>query len=90
VTDTERAEAELDRDKRRWTIRRRITYVAMFLNVFIVVFYMFSSFLITKEQIDTLKEFNSIAITVIGGNFSVVLAYFGLNSYEDSHKHKRG
>jgi hypothetical protein len=51
---------------------------------------MFSSFLITKEQIDTLKEFNSIAIAVIGGNFSVVLAYFGLNSYEDSHKQKRG
>ena len=86
MTERERLEAELDRDRKRWTIRRRITYVSMFTNVFIVIFYMFSSFMIGSDQLASLKEFNSISITIIGGNFSVILAYFGLNSYEDSRK----
>jgi len=33
-----------------------------------------------------LKEFNSIAIAIIGGNFSVIIAYYGLNTYEESKK----
>ena len=86
MTDLERIEAELERDKKRWTVRRRITLSVVFSNFTIILFYMLSAFILKPEQVEMLREFNSIAITIIGGNFSVILAYYGLNSYEDTHK----
>ena len=86
MTTEERIQAELDRDKRRWQIRRRITLSCVFANFAIILFYMITPFLLHSSQIDMLREFNSIAITLIGGNFSVILAYFGLNSYEQTHQ----
>lgn len=86
MTSQERIQAELDRDRKRWQIRRRITLSCVFANLSIILFYMITPFLLHPSQIDMLREFNSIAITLIGGNFSVILAYFGLNTYETSHK----
>ena len=86
MTERERIEAELERDKKRWTVRRRITLSVVFSNFAIILFYMLSAFILKPEQVEMLREFNSIAITIIGGNFSVILAYYGLNSYEDTHK----
>jgi len=86
MTELERIHAELDRDRKRWTIRRRITITCVLLNAWIIAFYMFTVFFLDQSQSEMLKDFNSISITIIGGNFSVVLAYFGLNTYEDNHK----
>lgn len=86
MTERERIEAELERDKKRWTVRRRITLSATFSNFAIILFYMLSAFILRPDQVEMLREFNSIAITIVGGNFSVILAYFGLNTYETSYK----
>ena len=40
MTTEERIQAELDRDKRRWQIRRRITLSCVFANFAIILFYM--------------------------------------------------
>lgn len=86
MTERERIEAELERDKKKWTIRRRITISCVLLNTFIIFFYMLSPLFIDNSNLEVLREFNSIAITIIGGNFSIILAYFGLNTYETTTK----
>jgi len=82
----ERDSAELERDKARWKVRRRITLSCVAMNVLIIAFYILSVFTLDSTQTDMLKEFNSIAIAIIGGNFSVIIAYYGLNTYEESKK----
>lgn len=88
MTVEERYEAELERDKKKWTIRRRITLSCVLLNAFIIFFYMLSPVFIDNNNLEVLREFNSIAITIIGGNFSIILAYFGLNTYEQTSNRK--
>ena len=82
----ERNFAELERDKARWRVRRRITLTCVALNIIIIMFYILTVFTLEPTQASILKEFNSIAISIIGGNFSIILAYFGFNTYEDSKK----
>ena len=47
---------------------------------------MLSVFFLQESQAGMLEQFNSIAITIIGGNFSIILGYFGLATYDDSSK----
>ena len=77
---TDRMRAELERDKRRWTIRRRLTLAAFMFNCTIVVAILFMIFI--NRSIESLADFNGIVITVLGGNFGMIMAYYGLNTIE--------
>ena len=77
----ERELAELKRDEIRSVTRRRIVKVSVGYNIIIGLFYMFASFFLEPSQADILKDFNSIAITILGGNFSLIGAYFALNKF---------
>ena len=81
----EREIAEFERDKKRWTVRRRISITAFLYTLFIGIFYLITPFLLSSEQVNTLQQFNSILIALIGFNSSIVMLYLGAVTYADSH-----
>ena len=83
MTTEERSRLELERDYKRWNVRRRITISCVITNTTIILFYMLSAFFLDPSQAEVLQQFNSIAITIIGGNFSIILGYLGLATYDD-------
>lgn len=85
MTDQERIQAELERDKKRWTVRRRISITAFVYTLFIGIFYLISPYILNIEQIQSLQQFNSIIIALIGFNSSIVMLYLGAATYADSH-----
>lgn len=76
----DRARAELERDKRRWTVRRRLTIGAFMFNCAILLSIIFMIFI--NQSIESLADFNGVVITVLGGNFGMIMAYYGLNTFE--------
>ena len=81
----ERELAEFERDKKRWTVRRRISITAFIYTLFIGVFYLITPFILSSEQVHVLQQFNSILIALIGFNSSIVMLYLGAVTYADSH-----
>lgn len=83
--DLERNKAELQRDKNKWRIRRRLALTSFMLTLMICVYYLLSPFFLTVEQATILRDFNSIVLTLVGTFISVVLAYIGAVTYSDNH-----
>ena len=81
----ERELAEFERDRKRWTVRRRISITAFTFTLVVGLFYMLAPFILNFEQTTVLKEFNSIIIALIGFNSSIVMLYLGAATYSDSH-----
>ena len=76
----DRMRAELERDKRRWVVRRRLTISAFIFNCGIVAAIL--AMIFTGSTISSLSDFNGLIITVVGGNFGMIMAYYGLNTIE--------
>lgn len=83
--EVERMNAELERDIKRWRVRRRLAIAAFVVVVVIAAFYMIAPTILPTPSITNLKEFNSITITVIGFCSSIVMLYIGAATYSDSH-----
>lgn len=86
MTELERFQAELDRDKKRWTVRRRISISAFVYTLLIGIFYSIIPLFLSNEQIQSLQQFNSIIIALIGFNSSIVMLYLGAATYADKHE----
>ena len=80
----ERAEAEFQRDRRKWRIRRRFAISSFFQLTALTLFYVFGPFFMSPEQATTFAEFNSIIITLIGFHTGLVMLYMGAVTYSDS------
>lgn len=79
----------LNRDKKKWTIRRRIT-IASFISILLFgIYYATVGLYSSLEQIKNISEFNGITITIIGALISIIMAYFGTVYMEDKFKLKK-
>lgn len=76
---SEREDFELDRDKTKWLIKTRLTLVSVLVIFFTLCFYLIvPAFYLDTEQVSSLKEFNSITITLVGAFVSIILAFIGV------------
>lgn len=83
--DKARLEFELERDRKKWRIRRRISVAAFVSNLVAGTLFYLVPWVYNSDQLLILREFNSIAIALIGTNSSIVLLYLGAATYSDSH-----
>lgn len=80
-------EVENDRLTRmRWRVRRRITITSFIIICIVTIFILVSPFIMSSDQAQILSEFNSILVTLIGFNSSVVMFYIGASTYDDNQK----
>lgn len=83
MTDRDRLLAELERDKRKWTVRRRISITSFVCLVICLVYYMLIPFVLTQDQAKYMADFNSIIITLVGAFTGIVMVYIGAATYSD-------
>lgn len=81
---TEKMKDEFIRTRVRWIIRRRLALSAFIYNLVVGLLYFIIIFFLDKSQADMLKDFNSIMISIIGANFSIVMLYIGAVTYSDT------
>lgn len=80
-----RLKLELDRDRHKWKIRRRLAISSFLMNCVLGLLFVFAPFLFDSvEKVKALVDFNSIIIAVIGSNSSIILLYIGAVTYSDS------
>lgn len=80
----QRMKAELERDKQKWSTRRKLAVWAFIVNTVIGFSYLIlSTKFLGSSSVDSLKEFNSIIITLIGSNSTIILAYIGAAAITD-------
>lgn len=80
----QRMKAELERDKQKWSTRRKLAVLAFTVNTIIGFSYLvLSTKFLGSSSVDSLKEFNSIIITLIGSNSTVILAYIGAGAISE-------
>jgi predicted ABC-type exoprotein transport system permease subunit len=79
-----REEAEFQRDRRKWRIRRRFAISSFVQLVLLTLFYIIAPFCMTADQAQTFAEFNSIIITLIGFHTGLVMLYMGAVTYNES------
>ena len=82
--ERKRSELELDRDNKKWKIRRRLAISAFVLNNLLGLIYLLFSGLLNSEIVKNLSDFNTIVITLMGSNSSIILLYIGAATYSDS------
>lgn len=81
-----RLRSELIRDKLKWKVRRRISITAFSFNILLGIAYFALIFILDNNQAEMLKEFNSVIISIVGSNFSIVMLYIGAVTYSDNHQ----
>lgn len=81
--ENERLSAELERDKHKWKIRRRIAITSFLLLIVSLVFYFATPKLFSADEAKILAEFNSIVITIISAFVGIILTYYGTVAYTD-------
>jgi ABC-type Fe3+ transport system permease subunit len=84
--ENERYSSELERDRRKWQVRRRMAIASFIALVLFAVYYAVIGWFVTGEQAEAISSFNSIVIAVIGALTSLVLGYFGSVLIEDNLK----
>ena len=84
MTNREREEAELLRDRMKWRIRRRFAISSFVQLTILTLFYFIGPYFMTIEQAKTFSEFNSIVITLIGFHTGLVMLYMGAVTYAES------
>ena len=82
---------ELRRDESKWNTRMLFAKYSFLLNVIITLFFLFVPIFLTSSQVQNINDFNSIIITLIGFNSSIILAFIGAQSWvqksnEDSYR----
>ena len=81
----DRLESELNRDKVKWRIRRRLAISSFYITAVICVYYLASPFFLVDNQAKMLADFNAVILTLVGTFISVVLVYIGATTYIESH-----
>jgi len=81
-----REQAEFERDKRKWRIRRRFAITSFICLVLLSVFYVIGPFFMSTEQAEVFSQFNPIIITLIGFFTSIVTLYMGAVTYAENKK----
>jgi DMSO/TMAO reductase YedYZ heme-binding membrane subunit len=88
--ESERFKDELDRDVKKWRIRRRMSITAFIYLLSVSVVYFYAGFTLSKEQMNVLTLTNPIQITIIGACVSMILTYFGTSYLDDKNKMEQG
>lgn len=76
-SENERFIAELDRDKKRWTVRRRIAVTAFIALLTFGIYYSLVGLFIDEIQAKAISEFNGIVVAIVGALTSLLLGYYG-------------
>ena len=84
--DQERALTELERDRLKWIIRRRMAVSSFVALVVFGIYYALIGVFVSFDQAKTMAEFNSIVVSVIGALVSVLLGYYGTSYLFDKDK----
>lgn len=86
--NSERLQSELNRDKLKWKVRRSLALVAFTYNLIVGLLYFIFVFFLNNDQATMLKDYNSVIISIIGANFSIVMLYIGAVTYSDTLENK--
>lgn len=78
--------AELDRDRRKWRVRRRIAVASFVALLAFGFYYALVGMFISQQQAQSISEFNGIVVAIVGALTSVLLGYYGTAYLEDAHK----
>ena|SRR5690554_6712764 len=81
-----REQAEFERDRRKWRIRRRFAISSFIQLICMTLFYLIAPYHMTIEQAKVFAEFNSIVITLIGFHTGIVMVYMGAVTYSEQIK----
>lgn len=81
--ENERAIHELDRDRAKWRVRRRMAVSSFVALVLFGVYYALVGLFIDSTTASTVSEFNSIVVSVIGALTSLLLGYYGTAYFSD-------
>lgn len=79
----QRFEAELERDKRKWRVRRRMAVTSFFSLLVILLMYYCTPLIYSTEQAAILEQFNPIIITIVSALVGIILTYYGTVAYSD-------
>jgi len=82
-SENERFIAELDRDKKRWTVRRRIAVSSFIALLTFGIYYSLVGLFIDEIQAKAVAEFNGIVVAVVGALTSLLLGYYGTAYLDD-------
>lgn len=80
------AALEVDKDRLKWIIRRRMAIASFAALLCCGVYYSAIGLFITMDQAKTMAEFNSIVVTIVGALISLLLGYFGTSYLFDKDK----
>lgn len=92
MTDSEieskrvRLNFEIEMESIKWRVRRRVCISSFIINTLLGLLYFVIPLILNESQLSSLKEFNSIIITLIGSNSSIILMYYGSVTYSDTMK----
>lgn len=84
--DQERALTELERDRLKWIIRRRMAVCSFIALIVCGIYYALIGVFISMDQAKTMAEFNSIVVSIIGALVSLLLGYYGTSYLFDKDK----
>lgn len=70
-------------NKDRWKNRRAMTWIAVAHLILFIPVYLLALAFLDPSTVKLLSEFNGIAITILGVDASIILAYFGLVTKDD-------
>lgn len=84
--ENKRYAAELENDRKKWVVRRRIAVTSFINLIFLTMFYSFVGLVLSKEQAEVLTSFSGIIITIVGAFVTIVLTYFGTAYMDDKNK----
>lgn len=82
-SENERFVAELDRDRKRWTVRRRIAVASFIALLTFGIYYSLVGLFIDEMQAKAISEFNGIVVAIVGALTSVLLGYYGTAYLDD-------
>lgn len=85
--ENKRFMAELHRDQKKWTVRRRMAIVSLASLLTFGIYYALIGLIISETQAKLISEFNSIVVAIVGALTSILLGYYGTAYLDGSKKH---
>lgn len=77
-----REQAEFERDRKKWRIRRRFAIVSFVQLLILTMFYIIAPFYMGENA--PFSDFNPIIITLIGFYTGIVMVYMGAVTYTEN------
>jgi hypothetical protein len=84
--EMERYTQELERDRRKWVVRRRMAITSLIFLIIFGVYYSLIGIFIDESQARNMSEFNGIVVSIIGALASLLLGYYGTAYFNDKDK----